>query len=336
MNGLNFNLEYNILKLSPLKLTICNLINYVIKDIDGCFLNFSKFPFFEIFYEISNEYECEVSIEKFFSSLKDKINTSVNENFSPDIYNVLKNEAEKCLSKMQSLNDLYTFFNCEIKDLKTKNENGQSLTENGGLIDYFIRKCLFAFFKLSFEDLSLLFIQCRAYLNYEIINLNFTSTESDLFFDKQLNLLEKIYPSELTKNKVFKQINSKHQAYIESKIKSTINELFCIHHYFDYNMKNMLGDNSNSETKIHYSLMNLVEFYTKNLYYDKAIEGNFLLNLVLYECIKLNQSSCDHEGLLKCFLWMHKIYKSIGNFNKVCINFYIGFENLIHMLNKIF
>jgi hypothetical protein len=279
MNGLQFNSEYNIIKLTPLKLALCNMIKFVIKNSEECLVNFSPLLFFEIFYEISNEYECEVSKEKLFNFLHIKLNQvnriKTEKNILPveDFFIFFKNETEKCFNNIQSLNELYTFFNHDIKDLKTKNENGQSLTENGGLIDYFIRKCLFSFFKLSFEDLSILFTQCKAYLNGENISLNFTSTESDIIFEKQLNLLEKMSPSELINKQVLCQLNSRHQAYIKSKLNSTINELFTIHQYFDYNMKNMYNDTLGSETKIHYSLMSLVEFYTKKLYYDKAIEG---------------------------------------------------------------
>jgi hypothetical protein len=39
--------------------------------------------------------------------------------------------------------------------------------------------------------------------------------------------------------------------------------------------------------------------------------------IVLIESIKLNQSNCDHEGLLKCFLWMQKIYRNAGNHEMV-------------------
>jgi hypothetical protein len=39
--------------------------------------------------------------------------------------------------------------------------------------------------------------------------------------------------------------------------------------------------------------------------------------LVLFESVKLNQSNCDHEGLLKCFLWIQKIYRNMGNYEIV-------------------
>jgi hypothetical protein len=41
--------------------------------------------------------------------------------------------------------------------------------------------------------------------------------------------------------------------------------------------------------------------------------------LALLECIKLSQSYCDHEGLIKCFLYIHKIYRNKGDFDVVIL-----------------
>jgi hypothetical protein len=44
------------------------------------------------------------------------------------------------------------------------------------------------------------------------------------------------------------------------------------------------------------------------------LQGIININyIVLFECIKLTQSNCDHEGFLKCFIWMQKIYRNLGN-----------------------
>ncbi len=42
-------------------------------------------------------------------------------------------------------------------------------------------------------------------------------------------------------------------------------------------MKYFYNDTSQSDTKIHYSLMNLIEFYFNNGYYEYAIQGKDLL-----------------------------------------------------------
>ena len=73
-------------------------------------------------------------------------------------------------------------------------------------------------------------------------------------------------------------------------------------------LKYLYNENSSSnETKIHYSLLYLANLYYDCGYYKKAIQ-------ILFECVKLSQSNCDHEALLKCFLWLSMIYTQIGNF----------------------
>ena len=64
------------------------------------------------------------------------------------------------------------------------------------------------------------------------------------------------------------------------------------------------------ENKTHYALLNSAEEYFHKNYYEQSVD-------ILIECIKLDQNNCDHEGLIKCFIWLHKIFRNLGNFETV-------------------
>ena len=86
-------------------------------------------------------------------------------------------------------------------------------------------------------------------------------------------------------------------------------KLFLIHKFYDYHLKYLYNANSSTnQTKLHYCLLYLTNLYYDCGYYEHALQ-------ILFECVKLSQSNCDHEALLKCFLWLSIIYIQKGNFH---------------------
>jgi hypothetical protein len=81
------------------------------------------------------------------------------------------------------------------------------------------------------------------------------------------------------------------------------------HKYFDYNMKYYYSETT-GDNRTHYGLLHIVEEYYNTLHYEHCVD-------ILNECIKLDQSNCDHEGLVKCFIWLHKIFRNLGQFETV-------------------
>ena len=55
-----------------------------------------------------------------------------------------------------------------------------------------------------------------------------------------------------------------------------------IYKYFDYNMKKFYTDGMTSETKIHYSLLNIVEYYFNNGFYENATQSKLINIEILF------------------------------------------------------
>jgi hypothetical protein len=291
------------LNLSPYKYSLCCIVNRLIKSQE---LNFQIdiLQVLDYIKPLLLEFSCELSYDIFKIRLNEYISNGHLSN-KEKITEIIGQLLEEGVSRITSINELYIFFNYEIRELKTKCESNNYSLENGGIIDNFIRKCLFAFYKLSFEDLSKLFKNIQSYFRgEELSNLQITNKESEILFEAQLKESSKFLTKENEElnNKILSNFKFKHKFYF---LKNTPDSLSNIHKFFDYNMRSFYNDVSFSESKIHYSLFNIVEYYFINSFYDQAVQ-------VLFECIKLNQSNLDHEGLLKCFLWLQKIYRNIG------------------------
>jgi hypothetical protein len=191
MNSLSFPKNYKLLNLTPYKFTLCTLITNVIKD-EQLRTEKAFYIYLDLINKLINDFECEISkkilcdkITIYFNKINYNIDAEQTEIFLQSVLNVLDNS----LAKIQNLQDLYFFFNNNIRELKHKDENGRCLIENGGIIDHFIRKCIFAFYKLSFEDLVNLFNNIISYSSGENVNISLTTKESDLLFEKQINEL---------------------------------------------------------------------------------------------------------------------------------------------------
>ena len=74
----------------------------------------------------------------------------------------------------------------------------------------------------------------------------------------------------------------------ENKDNGFNHKLFLIHKFYDYHLKYLYNDNSTTnQTKLHYCLLYLTNLYYDCGYYEHALQ-------ILFECVKLSQSNCDH------------------------------------------
>jgi hypothetical protein len=295
MNGLFFPSSLKLINLTPFKISVCKLISLFLKD-ENLNMKCSNIILFDVLAKLMYDYKCEISKFHFYEKLaeifkiisKNKIKeVGSHLQFSEGIFTYLKIEVEKMYESFESLNDIYAFLNIEIKELKSKNENGVSPLENGGVIDSFIRKCLFAFYKMSFEDTTKLFSNFKSYITGEEIKIQLTNKESEYVFEKQLLEYDRKGWDEVN-NKILQSYNYKHKFYFDAKkfIVSDNNKLSYkeyneesinnIHKFFDYNMKYLYSDGQENNTKIHYALMNVIEFYYREGFYEKAINGKYL------------------------------------------------------------
>ena len=177
------------------------------------------------------------------------------------------------------------------------------MSQNCSLKDMYNSLKVLQFLNLESDD-------CKAEFE-EIIDKVKNYKQKHYFFAK------KIFASKLGFNTA---ANTKIQSLIDNS-----------HKYFDYNMKyyysEIIGDN-----KTHYALLNSAEEYYNSNYYEQSID-------ILTECIKLDQSNCDHEGLIKCFIWLHKIFRNLGNYEiskKFLTSSLIkSYENNYHLLYMI-
>lgn len=279
MNFLNFPQIYKILNLTPFKISLCALINHFLKDTS---LQSDKDNFlflFDIIKNLIKESKCEISKKIFVSKIEETILILCKlkgfEDDASKFSDFFKDILEMSYNKLSSLNELYIFFNLEIRELKTKNDMNYSLLDNGGIIDQFIKKCLFAFYKFSFEEICNLYLNLSKYIQGEELNNTLTNKESEILFEKQLEELSLISTKENyeIEKKLLENYNYKQEYYFNLSITDSNEQLERIHRFFDHNMKYFYNDNSQYETKIHYSLLNLVEYYFNKNYYTQAIHG---------------------------------------------------------------
>ncbi len=309
MELIEYTKEFTSLDLSPLKHSICSLI-----------ISFNKlknekeiFIYYETIDSLINNYINETSKLELEKKIKENIkkvcqNKNIEENEENQIEAKIIKELNNNLNKIKTINDIYSIYRDEIPSLRmeSQSENKKNFSfSNGGHIDNFLRKCLNSFNRMSFPQLIKLYEDIIKYNNEEIINISLGYKESDNFFEELFSTQNNI-PS----LKDFSNFSQKFLFEIPNKDKSfSLSEkLFNLHKFYDYNLKYLYNENSSSnETKIHYSLLYLANLYYDCGYYKKAIQ-------ILFECVKLSQSNCDHEALLKCFLWLSMIYTQIGNF----------------------
>jgi len=168
-----FNKTKNLFVLTPFKYIMCNLINQIIRnnEIDIS----SKVKLFDILRNFINDYSSELSYSHFLNKLQIQTNhigikmkrfstgysMRIDKENNMDFEIVNKPSYDYLLElvitfKSNNIEDIYMFFHLHIKELKYKEESSTFL-DNGGIIDHYIRKCLIAFYKLSFEDFAKLY-----------------------------------------------------------------------------------------------------------------------------------------------------------------------------------
>ena len=271
---------------------------------------------------------------------------------------------EENLKSIKTLNDLFYFFRQELEDIneiilpENFDSNGEEeISKNMpvfnikgiGLIDIYIRKCLLCFKRMSYPKLIKLFEDIIKYNNGEILQntlQNLSIKEREDYFSEIFNKnANSFYFSELFAKK-YDEINQRKDENIfeeNNKINILNNDelkfnhkLFLIHKFYDYHLKYLYNDNTTTnQTKLHYCLLYLTNLYYDCGYYEHALQ-------ILFECVKLSQSNCDHEALLKCFLWLSIIYIQKGNFNlasqclKTCLikSFQSNYQ-LIYLISSI-
>ena len=308
MELIEYTKEFTLLDLTPLKYSICSLI-----------ISFSKlssekeiFIYYETIDSLINNFLNEISKSELENKIKINLikvceNKNIEEKEEKEIENKIILELRNNLNKIKTINDLYSVFRDEIPSLRfdSQNEIKNYVFSNGGHIDNFLRKCLNSFNRMSFPQLIKLYEDIIKYNNEEKINISLGYKETDNFFEELFSSQNNIPSLE-----DFSNFSQKFLFEIPNKDKSSSlsEKLFNLHKFYDYNLKYLYNENSSSnETKIHYSLLYLANLYYDCGYYKKAIQ-------ILFECVKLSQSNCDHEALLKCFLWLSMIYTQIGNF----------------------
>ena len=170
-----YNKNKNLFILTPLKFTLCSVINQIIRSTElDCS---SKVKLFDILRHFINDYSSELSFKQFLNKLymltvneKQEIKVKrINAGNSNRVdkenlfdYKILiKITYDYIIEllrsiKFNSIEDVYMFFHLNIKELKYKEESNFYL-DNGGLIDHFIRKCLISFYKFSFDDYAKFF-----------------------------------------------------------------------------------------------------------------------------------------------------------------------------------
>ena len=342
-----------------------DLIKYS-SEIFSLNLSAYKFSIFSLLISIHNKSKVESKEEKLFyaeilyhfinhstdittksllvSEIKNQISSKINElnknliDKEQILTNTLITFLNENLTKIKTINDLFSFFKQNLSFLKeislpeNFNVNGEEEIEKNdpvynidgvGIIDIYIKKCLLSFKRLTFPELIKLYediikftndkelinhledlsIKEREYHFSEIFNKNTDSFfNSDIFFGelgKKEEKLESIFDFEKL------LVNDDDYNYT-NKLN---HRLFLMHKFYDYHLKYLYNDNSTTnQTKLHYCLLYLTNLYYDCGYYEHALQ-------ILFECVKLSQSNCDHEALLKCFLWLSIIYIQKGNYN---------------------
>ena len=268
MNTLIFPSNLKLINLTPFKFSLCSLIYTLFRNTEFKTKNDIYF-LTDIINSLLRDFECEISKNIFYKKLECLTN---NDTLYNDIIKIIENS----YNSLNNINDLYIFFNFNIRELKAKDENNNSLLENGGYIDNFIRKCLFAFYKLSFEDLYNLLKNIKDYNNNQTMKINLTNFESEELFEKQIKTISYsiINTDILSLNSQL--LNSNNYPYKYYFKKDNFDEgIDNIHKFFDFNLKYFYTDSvkDNTHNKLHYSLLNLIEYYFRYNYYDAALIG---------------------------------------------------------------
>ena len=346
MDLIKYSSDYCSLNLSAYKFSLFSLLisiqikEKIPKKSHKLFYAEILYPFITRCTDINNK---ALFISELKSAILSKI-SDINKDLIPQKDILIKNIIsllEENLTNIKTLNDLFSFFKQKLEMIKVislpenYDTNGEEEIEKNipinyidgiGIIDIFIKKCLLSFKRMSFPKLIKLYQDIISFTKGEILQKtleNMSIKEKENYFSELFNknanaffnseLLDKknIYTdiNMLKKESIFEE-NNDISNYINNDNSTKFNhKLFLIHKFYDYHLKYLYNDNSTTnQTKLHYCLLYLTNLYYDCGYYEHALQ-------ILFECVKLSQSNCDHEALLKCFLWLSIIYIQKGNFN---------------------
>lgn len=223
MNALNFSANVKQFYMTPFKFSVCCLIHSFLKDKElGS--KYNVLMLLDGVRLLVNEYQCEINISILYNRLKSIITelciTNNLQSQSEGIFEYIKSVLGYYYKSINSINSLYVFFNNNIRKLETKDEHNTSILEAGGFIYSYIRKCLFAFYKMKFEDLCKFYQNLRNYLNCEDLHIQMTNRESEEIFRKQLDdfTFSMNNPESILINeKILASHNYKHKYYFFAK-----------------------------------------------------------------------------------------------------------------------
>ena len=349
MDLIKYSSDYSSLNLSAYKFSLFSLaISIQFKEkipnkIHKLFYAEILYPFINRCTDINNK---ALFISELKNSILSKI-SDINKDLISEKDILIKNIIsllDENLTSVKTLNDLFSFFQQNLQFIKkislpeNYDTNAEEEIEKNipvfnidgiGIIDIFIKKCLLSFKRMSFPKLIKLYEDIIKFTNGEILQNtleNMSIKEKENYFGELFNknaysffnseLLDKksnINPNiNITKEEsLFEQNNliSNNNNFNDINNNKFNHRLFLIHKFYDYHLKYLYNDNSTTnQTKLHYCLLYLTNLYYDCGYYEHALQ-------ILFECVKLSQSNCDHEALLKCFLWLSIIYVQKGNFN---------------------
>ena len=346
MDLIKYSSDFSSLNLSAYKFSLFSLIisiqtkEKVPKKSHKLFYAEILYPFINNFTDINTK---SLLISELKNAIISKI-SDINKNLIPEkdvLINNIIALLEENLKSIKTLNDLFSFFKKNLQVIKeislpeNYDTNGEEEIEKNipvynfdgiGILDIFIKKCLLSFKRMSFPKMINLYEDIIKFTNGEILkntfdNMSLKERENyfSQLFNKNANSFFNYQISEINNNNIKKEnifeendemINNNGNNGINiNKTNEFNNKLFLIHKFYDYHLKYLYNDNSSTnQTKLHYCLLYLTNLYYDCGYYEHALQ-------ILFECVKLSQSNCDHEALLKCFLWLSIIYIQKGNFN---------------------
>ena len=345
MDLIKYSSDFSSLNLSAYKFSLFSLI-ISIQTKEKVPKKSHKLFYAEILYPFINNFTDINTKSSLISELKNAITSKIsdiNKNLISEkdvLINNIIALLEENLKSIKTLNDLFSFFKKNLNLIKeislpeNYDTNGEEEIEKNipvynfdgiGILDIFIKKCLLSFKRMSFPKMINLYEDIIKFTNGEILKNTFDNMSlkerenyfSELF-NKNANSFFNYQISEINnvkakKENIFEEnddmINNGNNGINNTKTNEFNNKLFLIHKFYDYHLKYLYNDNSSTnQTKLHYCLLYLTNLYYDCGYYEHALQ-------ILFECVKLSQSNCDHEALLKCFLWLSIIYIQKGNFN---------------------
>ena len=345
MDLIKYSSDFSSLNLSAYKFSLFSLI-ISIQTKEKVPKKTHKLFYAEIIYPFINNFTDINTKSSLISELKNAIISKIsdiNKNLIPEkdvLINNIVALLEENLKSIKTLNDLFSFFKKNLQMIKeislpeNYDTNGEEEIEKNipvynfdgiGILDIFIKKCLLSFKRMSFPKMINLYEDIIKFTNGEILkntldNMSLKERENYFseLFNKNANSFFNYQTSEINnanakKENIFEEnddmINNGNNGINNNKTNEFNNKLFLIHKFYDYHLKYLYNDNSSTnQTKLHYCLLYLTNLYYDCGYYEHALQ-------ILFECVKLSQSNCDHEALLKCFLWLSIIYIQKGNFN---------------------